>query len=40
VVLPALALLRHSRWETRLTQGASVAILLVGAVLFVERTLL
>ena len=40
LVLPALALLRHSRWETRLTQGASVAILLVGAVLFVERTLL
>lgn len=40
LVLPALALLRHTRWETRVIQSASLAILLVGAVLFVERTLL
>ena len=40
VALPALAVLRDTRWETRLIRSASLAILLVGAVLFVERTLL
>jgi hypothetical protein len=40
LALPALALLRDTRWETRVIQSASLAILLVGAVLFVERTLL
>jgi hypothetical protein len=40
VALPALALLRSTRWEARVTRGASLATLLVGAVLFVERTLL
>jgi HupE / UreJ protein len=39
-VLPALALLRNTRWEAPLVRRASLAILLVGAVLFVERTLL
>ena len=38
--LPALALLRNTGWEPRVIQSASLAILLVGAVLFVERTLL
>jgi hypothetical protein len=38
--LPALALLRNRGWEPRVIQSASLAILLVGAVLFVERTLL
>jgi hypothetical protein len=40
VALPILALLRHTRWEVRVIRSASLAILLVGAVLFVERTLL
>jgi hypothetical protein len=40
LALPALALLGHTRWETRVIRSASLAILLVGAVLFVERTLL
>jgi len=40
VVLPALSLIRDSRWEPRLVQGASLVILLVGAGLFVERALL
>ena len=39
LVLPALALLWNTRWETRVVQSASLAILLVGVVLFVERTL-
>jgi HupE / UreJ protein len=39
VALPALALLRSTRWEARVTRSASLATLLVGAVLFVERTL-
>ena len=37
--LPALWLLRGSRWESRLSRGASAAVLLVGAVLFVDRAL-
>jgi HupE / UreJ protein len=37
VALPALMLLRRTRWERRMVWGSSVAILLVGAVLFVER---
>jgi HupE / UreJ protein len=39
VALPALALLRRTRWEPPLVRAASAATLLVGAVLFVERTL-
>lgn len=39
VALPALALLRDTRWETRVIRSTSVAILLVGVVLFVERSL-
>jgi hypothetical protein len=39
LALPALALLRHTRWEMRVIRAASLAILLVGAILFVERTL-
>ncbi len=39
VVLPALMLLRDTRWERRTIQAASLAILLVGLVLFVERAL-
>ncbi|MEX2224055.1 MAG: HupE/UreJ family protein [Candidatus Rokuibacteriota bacterium] len=39
VALPALALLRDTRWETRVIRSTSVAILLVGAVLLVERSL-
>jgi HupE/UreJ protein len=38
VTLPLLALLRNVGWEPRLVRSASLAILLVGAVLFVERT--
>ncbi len=38
--LPALALLRQTRWEVRVIRSASLAILVVGAALFVERTLL
>jgi hypothetical protein len=37
VTLPLLALLRNIGWEPRLVRSASLAILLVGAVLFVER---
>lgn len=40
VVLPALALIRDRRWEPRVVQSASLVILVVGAVLFVERALL
>lgn len=40
VALPALALLRGTWWETRVVRSASAAILLVGAALFVERTIL
>jgi hypothetical protein len=40
VVLPALALVRDTRWEPRVVWGSSLAILLVGVVLFVQRVLL
>jgi hypothetical protein len=40
VALPALALLRSTRWETRVVRSASLAILVVGLVLVVERTFL
>jgi hypothetical protein len=36
----AVALLRDTRWGARVIRSASLGILLVGAVLFVERTLL
>jgi len=32
-----LALVRHTRWERRMIWSSSLAILLVGVVLFVER---
>jgi hypothetical protein len=37
IALPSLALLRRTRWEPRMVWGSSLAILLVGIVLFVER---
>ena len=37
LALPALVLLRNTRWERRMVWSSSVAILLVAAVLFVER---
>lgn len=37
LALPALALLRRTRWEPRMVWSSSLAILLVGIVLFVER---
>lgn len=37
VALPALVLLRNTRWERRMVWSSSLAIFLVGAVLFVER---
>ena len=37
VALPALALLRRTRWEPRMVWGSSLAILMAGIVLFVER---
>jgi hypothetical protein len=40
VALPALALVRNTRWEPRMVRSSSLAILLVGVVLFVERALL
>jgi HupE / UreJ protein len=39
VALPALALVRNTRWEPRMIWSSSVAILLVGVALFVERAL-
>ena len=39
LALPALALVRDTRWEPRMVWSSSVAILLVGIVLFVERAL-
>jgi HupE/UreJ protein len=38
--LPALALVRDTRWEPRVIWSTSLAILLVGVVLFVERAFL
>jgi len=40
LALPAVALLRDTRWEPRVIRSASLAILLVGVVLFVERAFL
>jgi HupE / UreJ protein len=40
VALPALILLRRTSWEKRMIWGASMAILVVGLVLFVERAIL
>jgi len=37
IALPALALLRRTRWEPRMVWSSSLAILLVGIALFVER---
>ena len=39
VALPALALLRRTRWEPRVVRIASLATLLIGSILFVERAL-
>jgi hypothetical protein len=40
LALPALVLLRRTRWETRMVTSSSLAILVIGLVLFVERVLL
>jgi len=40
VAVPALMLVRQTRWEGRLIWGSSAAILVIGAVLFVERAFL
>jgi hypothetical protein len=40
VCLPLLLLLRRTRWESRAVLSSSLAILLVGLVLFVERAFL
>jgi hypothetical protein len=40
LALPALALVRRTRWERRVVWSSSAAILLVGVVLFVERAFL
>jgi hypothetical protein len=40
VVLPALAILRATRWEQRVVRSSSSAVLLVGVALFVERAFL
>src|SRR5207245_569933 len=40
VVLPLIVVLRRSRWEKRMVWSSSLAILLVGLVLFVERAFL
>jgi hypothetical protein len=40
VALPALVLLRSTRWEPRVIWSSSLAVLLVGLVLFVERAFL
>ena len=37
VALPVLVLVRKTRWERRMIWSSSLAILLVGVVLFVER---
>lgn len=39
VALPLLILLRQTRWEPRIARGSSLAILLVGLILFAERVL-
>ena len=40
VALPAAVVLRQTGWERRVIWGSSMAILLVGLVLFVERAFL
>ena len=40
VALPALMLLRRTRWEPRVTWSSSLAVLLVGLALFLERAFL
>jgi HupE / UreJ protein len=40
VALPALVLLRRTSWEKRMIWGASMAILVIGLALFVERAIL
>jgi hypothetical protein len=40
VALPLLVLVRRTPWERRVIWGSSLAILLVGVVLFVERAFL
>lgn len=40
VVLPLLVVLRRARWEKRMVWSSSLAILLVGLVLFVQRVFL
>ncbi len=37
LALPLLALIRRTGWERRMVWSSSLAILLVGVVLFVER---
>jgi len=37
VALPVLVLVRNTRWERRMIWSSSLAILLVGVVLFLER---
>ena len=37
ILLPALVLLRHSKWQGRAVLASSIAILATGVVLFVER---
>jgi hypothetical protein len=39
-LLPVLVLLRRSRWQARAVVGSSVAILVIGVILFLERALL
>ena len=39
LALPALALLRRTHWERRVVRIASLATLLIGSILFVERAL-
>jgi hypothetical protein len=39
-LLPGLVLLRRSQWEARTVMGSSLAILLIGLMLFVERAFL
>ena len=40
LVLPGLVLLRQTRWEARMVASSSLAILVIGLVLFVERVFL
>ena len=40
LAVPALVLVRDTRWEQRMIWSSSVVILLVGLVLFVERVFL